>query len=94
MVAKTLLHRFRATDAPVAEGTSAEKTSNDKEAAVVGDPAGDPASDPVDPALAAGRKGSADDSDSISSDAQAGVQGVEAMTKVWTKSSLVFAYIK
>jgi len=34
-----------------------------------------------------------EDSDQISQDAQAGVQGVEAMTKVWTKSNLVLAYI-
>lgn len=36
---------------------------------------------------------SPEDSDQISADAQAGVQGVEAMTKVWTKSNLVLAYV-
>lgn len=32
------------------------------------------------------------DSDRISQDAQAGVQKIEATTKVWTKTSLIVAY--
>jgi hypothetical protein len=33
------------------------------------------------------------DTDEISADAQPGVQDIEAVTKVWSKTHLVFAYI-
>lgn len=36
--------------------------------------------------------GDESDADKISEDAQAGVQKIEATTKVWTKTALVVAY--
>jgi hypothetical protein len=37
--------------------------------------------------------GSGSDSDAVSTDAQAGVQAIEATTSVWSKRDLILAYI-
>lgn len=41
----------------------------------------------------AARGEQSDSEDSTSQDAQAGVQGVEAMTSVWSRSHLITAYV-
>ncbi len=76
-----ILDRFAHTEAPVVEDQQVnEKRSNDKEAAVQNDAVGTGSQDDRD-------------SDEISTDAQTGVQGVEALTKVWTRNDLILAYI-
>lgn len=68
---------IKPTEAPVAD--IPQKSFADKEAAVV-----------------QGTHGSGNDTqsdDEISKDAQAGVQAIEAFTKVWTTSHIVIAYI-
>jgi hypothetical protein len=67
--------------APVVEQeVPPEKLATDKEANV--------ASDAVHSPSDADR-----DSDEISLDAQAGIQDVQALAKVWTKSHLILAYV-
>jgi hypothetical protein len=68
--------------------------------AAPGVPEVEPVPGPAEPekALDAGEKrpeaeGDASDSDAISADAQEGVQAIEAMTKVWSRSHLILAYV-
>lgn len=71
----------RAREAPVVEEEMPrEKAATDKEANVASDTLQTPSD--VD-----------HDSDAISVDAQAGIQDVEALAKVWTKTSLIVAYV-
>ncbi|KAK4166929.1 putative siderophore iron transporter [Cladorrhinum sp. PSN259] len=89
----TILSRFR-PDAPAVHGVpevSQEKVANDQEAHLSH-------ADNKGPAVtsAAGEKIAQDaisDSDAISLDAQAGVQDIEALTKVWTKQDIILAYL-
>ncbi|KAK0612108.1 hypothetical protein B0T14DRAFT_595618 [Immersiella caudata] len=74
------LDRFRFADEPVAEDEAAnEKKSSDKEANVgVAPTPGD---------------GASTNSDEIDTTAQAGVQRIEAFTKVWTRRDLILANV-
>ncbi|KAK3997897.1 putative siderophore iron transporter [Cladorrhinum sp. PSN332] len=91
----TILSRFR-PDAPAVQAEpelSEEKTSNDQEAHHSHADSKEPA---VTSAAGAPVKTADDvnfDSDAISLDAQAGVQDIEALTKVWTKKDIILAYI-
>jgi hypothetical protein len=78
---KNPLARLRPTEAPVVENhVSPEKTATDKEANVISNTSNTSAD---------GER----DSDEVSLDAQAGVQNVEAMTKTWSRSHLILAYV-
>ncbi|KAK3933558.1 major facilitator superfamily domain-containing protein [Diplogelasinospora grovesii] len=78
---KNPLARLRPTEVPVVENhVSPEKTATDKEANVISNTSNTSAD---------GER----DSDEVSLDAQAGVQNVEAMTKTWSRSHLILAYV-
>jgi len=73
----------RNKEAPVVEQeVSPQRTATDKEAHLV-----------VNDADAIVNRSTADhDSDEISLDAQVGIQDVQALAKVWTRSHLIMAY--
>ncbi|KAH6615874.1 major facilitator superfamily domain-containing protein [Chaetomium sp. MPI-SDFR-AT-0129] len=80
---------FRPKEVPVvAEEVLSEKTAADKEANVISHSQNDNSPPSVD-------KSSDEkfETDEILPDVQAGIQDVEALAKVWTRSSLIVAYI-
>ncbi|KAL0468267.1 siderophore iron transporter [Neurospora intermedia] len=80
---KSLLHKLGRPAAPADIVEEVQHNPNDKEAAV-GTTSATNASDPG---------AETDSSQEISKEAQAGIQRVEAMTKVWTRNDMYMAYI-
>lgn len=80
---KSLLHKLGRPAAPADIVEEVQHNPNDKEAAV-GTTSAANASDPG---------AETDSSQEISKEAQAGIQRVEAMTKVWTRNDMYMAYI-
>jgi hypothetical protein len=81
MIKGRLAALVRPREAPVVEeDLPREKGATDKEAGIASDALRSPSD--ID-----------HDSDAISVDAQAGIQDVEALAKVWTKTNLIVAYV-
>lgn len=80
---RSLLHKLGRDAAPVDIVEEVQHNPNDKEAAV-GEKSTTNESDP-------GHE--TDSSQEISKEAQAGIQRVEAMTKVWTRNDMYMAYV-
>ncbi|KAK3485582.1 major facilitator superfamily domain-containing protein [Neurospora hispaniola] len=80
---RSLLHKLGRPAAPADIVEEVQHNPNDKEAAV-GTTSAANASDPG---------AETDSSQEISKEAQAGIQRVEAMTKVWTRNDMYMAYI-
>ncbi|EAA30758.1 MFS general substrate transporter [Neurospora crassa] len=80
---RSLLHKLGRPAAPADIVEEVQHNPNDKEAAV-GTTSATNASDPG---------AETDSSQEISKEAQAGIQRVEAMTKVWTRNDMYMAYI-
>lgn len=80
---------FRPKEVPVVEQeVLSEKTAVDEEANVISHARDDNTSPSVDKSTE-----TKCETDEILPDVQAGIQDVEALAKVWTRSSLIVAYI-
>lgn len=93
----TILSRFR-PDAPAVQAVpevSQEKVAHDREAglSLADQKEADVTSAAGAPAKSCDDAATNTDSDAISVDAQAGVQDIEALTKVWTRKDIILAYI-